>query len=704
MKHSKGILGTKGYVLFASIVFVASVNVCHAITFDDNVVVVSNLTSLKTSTFNGLTTTGAVSITQTLGSSTQLIISTSGESIRIGKNAGGTDLGDGVAIGLTSMLSSPSCAGAVGVGGRALELSGYSYCSVGIGWWALLASPSNVESVAIGAASLYNSPNCPYSVAIGYQALQHNRGSASAVAIGYRAHRYAIGSTSSIAIGMASLEYSGMSDYSVAVGYNALMNASNSDYSVGLGHAALEGSASSFDVIALGRYAGRYSGSSTNCIAIGSSAGYGTLGKERIAIGHDVVNDVNESVRMRGSLYLDGGTNIYCRSTFGSGLWTRFQTGITQETDPIWGQASNLYYTKTQSDAKFATGAPVYVESDPFYSASVAARITAADTNHWAQAYGWGNHSNSGYASSGGLNIVSNSLQVQIGTLDMSKVSTIGGTMTGSLIISNNLTLNDELALRDSSGGYVSIRQGTDGANVFNPIIELKAVGTSQTAQIRGILPVGAGQDFPALHLQAANTGYGPVGDSSKAISMYNWSNELVTILGNGNVGIGAVCPTSRLVVAGEIRAVKYYGDGSGLTNITAATYIESDPSWTSASNLYYSRLQADAKFVTGTPVYAESDPLYSTSVAAEIADTDTNHWAQAYSWGNHAEAGYAFATNLSASISNLQVQLASKVSISGDTMTGALTVSSNLVVNGELHAAYVPPHGSISMGIYTNR
>ena len=38
--------------------------------------------------------------------------------------------------------------------------------------------------------------------------------------------------------------------------------------------------------------------------------------------------------------------------------------------------------------------------------------------------------------------------------------------------------------------------------------------------------------------------------------------------------------------------------------------YVEADPLWAAASNLYYLRSEADSRFATGTPVYAESDPV----------------------------------------------------------------------------------------------
>ncbi len=45
-----------------------------------------------------------------------------------------------------------------------------------------------------------------------------------------------------------------------------------------------------------------------------------------------------------------------------------------------------------------------YVETDPIYSVSAAAAITAASTTNWTTAYGWGNHALAGYITDGNIN------------------------------------------------------------------------------------------------------------------------------------------------------------------------------------------------------------------------------------------------------------------------------------------------------------
>jgi hypothetical protein len=49
-----------------------------------------------------------------------------------------------------------------------------------------------------------------------------------------------------------------------------------------------------------------------------------------------------------------------------------------------------------------------------------------------------------------------------------------------------------------------------------------------------------------------------------------------------------------------------------------------------------------------------ESDPIFTASVASEISDTDILNWDTAYSWDNHAIAGYATETYVDTAISNI--------------------------------------------------
>jgi len=223
----------------------------------------------------------------------------------VGRNADGTSVG--VAIG--DAANGDTYGSALGY-----SATGANY-SVGIGY---NASADN-GSVAIGPAANGGSGGAVagnQGVAVG----RGTDGSAFGTAVGLSANgnrdgvglgAYADGNNYGVAIGLSANGY----DYSVGIGYSAGAD----DGGVAIGPAANGGPGGAVaynEGIAIGRGA---NGNDTN-VAMGVSAN-SQGGSERISIGHNVVNSVDESARIRGTFYMDGGTGIVSRPVFGSGLW-----------------------------------------------------------------------------------------------------------------------------------------------------------------------------------------------------------------------------------------------------------------------------------------------------------------------------------------------------------------------------------------------
>lgn len=57
------------------------------------------------------------------------------------------------------------------------------------------------------------------------------------------------------------------------------------------------------------------------CVAVGAGANAGSP-VHAVAVGYNITNTIADSTCVRGSLYLDGGTGVYFRSTTGSGTWS----------------------------------------------------------------------------------------------------------------------------------------------------------------------------------------------------------------------------------------------------------------------------------------------------------------------------------------------------------------------------------------------
>jgi len=160
-----------------------------------------------------------------------------------------------------------------------------------------------ISGVAVGAGA----DGSMNGAAVGGTALAQNTGAAfgnlanganNGSAVGYQAN----GTASGTAVGYNSVGFS----YGAAVGYGALAGW----YGAALGR----GANGATNGVAVGFGA---NGAFTNvAIGVAASAQQGT---ERIAIGHNVTNDVDETARIRGDLFMDGGRAVYGRIPFATG-------------------------------------------------------------------------------------------------------------------------------------------------------------------------------------------------------------------------------------------------------------------------------------------------------------------------------------------------------------------------------------------------
>jgi hypothetical protein len=293
-------------------------------------------------------------------------------------------------------------------------------------------------------------------------------------------------------------------------------------------------------------------------------------------------------------------------------------TPLYVESDPVWAAASNGYYTKAQANALFATGTPLYVESDPVFGASVASLITATDTGHWSLAHFWGNHAVAGYAT---------------GTPVYAETDPVWQAEKAGYATGTPLYVESDPVWQAASNGYYTKAQ----ANA------LFATGTPLYVESDPVFGASVAAAITAGMTQSWTTAYG-------------WGNH----------------------------ASAGYATGTPV-------YAETDPVWRSVSNSYYTKTQANALFATGTPVYVEADAVYTSSVAAKITAGMTQAWTTAYGWGNHASAGYI----TGAAASNSFVKKA------GDTMTGALALpAGGLVVGTSQFVAWT--NGCVGIGVAT--
>ncbi|MFH1477042.1 MAG: hypothetical protein ABIH24_06095 [Verrucomicrobiota bacterium] len=315
---------------------------------------------LGTSTTNYLPLTGGT-MSGTLNMGGQVVsnvayIDFNGNSVSVGRGANGADNGaalgnaangynSGAAVGILANGYSQGAAmggSADGAGnGAALGV-----LAIGTNYGAAMGREANGSDS--GAAVGYQANGSSHGAAVGPEA----NGSDNGAVLGYQAKGTnngvavgsgANGSIEAVAVGNNANAYS----YGVAIGHSA--NGTNSGVALGDQAYGQRGG------IAIGRFArgwnsgaglgytafgtnsgvavGYYANGSQTNVAIGMQAN-AQSGTERIAIGHNVTNEVDGTAVIRGHLYLDGNTGILYRATFGSGAWQAKTFEIDHPLDP----------------------------------------------------------------------------------------------------------------------------------------------------------------------------------------------------------------------------------------------------------------------------------------------------------------------------------------------------------------------------------
>jgi len=288
---------------------------------------------------------------------------------------------------------------------------------------------------------------------------------------------------------------------------------------------------------------------------------------------------------------------------------------------------------------------------------------------NWNTAYGWGSHSAAGYAKL-------NSAQTFTGNNTFSSAanfSTQQGTLPGvyvssGLIVADGYvgigTANPQAKL-DVNGGIKlgSTETAVPGTLRYNGSFEgyngggWVALNGSYTTDTSSLWSGSGDNVYTAVSSNVAvgstNAGTnkfrvtGATSDSSANAALIENSDaaSLFAVRNDGNVGVGKI-PSERLDVAGTIRSD--YG-------VNAATMTLSDSganALTVAGGIKAGGVNiigTDGKIPALSSVYF-ADLSRITSIESSTAPlANAANWNTAYSWGNHATAGYITSGNLNA-------------------------------------------------------
>ncbi len=201
--------------------------------------------------------------------------------------------------------------------------------------------------------------------------------------------------------------------------------------------------------------------------------------------------------------------------------------------DSITGNETAFDSWDKNADDDFTTND----ETDPVFSNSVAAAITAADTAMWAK-------DNDAQNELQNLSLENKLLSISNGnTIDLSEALTIDSNANKEL---QDISLNGTL-LSISKGSTVDLADLQDGDD------QRLSLGVSNQHEIR---------------LNISNANYVEMPFVKDGVSKYNWSEaenyvakwgqygvmEESTIFDNGNIGIGTETPGAKLEVAGQVK------------------------------------------------------------------------------------------------------------------------------------------------------
>jgi|14BtaG_2_1085337.scaffolds.fasta_scaffold02861_3 hypothetical protein len=311
------------------------------------------------------------------------------------------------------------------------------------------------------------------------------------------------------------------------------------------------------------------------------------------------------------------------------------------ETSDRWEFSNNgtNFYNLAIGNADLANTAgyiTTYTETDPLFTASAAAGIGSSDIANWNTAYGWGNHAGSGYltAESDTLdNVVgrgaTTSLAATFGDLTCSNLTVTGTTTeinTVQLTVNDNtIVLNNDVSTTPTENAGIEIERGLS-SNVrlrWNEATDRWTFTNDGSAYY--VMPTSVGDLSNDVGYLTSYTETDPVFSASIASGItgselsnwnasYNWGNH-------ASAGYLTGLLSSSV---GELGDVTVSGPATG----ELLRYNAASSKWENWSPNYLT-------------AFVETDPVFTASAAAGITNTNLTNWNTAYTWGNHAAAGY---------------------------------------------------------------
>ena len=481
-----------------------------------------------------------------------------------------------VGVGALSLDTTGSVNSALGQGALAANTTGDN--NVALGSWALMTNTTGAFNTAVGVGALDLNTTGNYNLAFGPSALLSNTTGSNNVAVGNGALATNTTVSNLTAVGSNALAANTTGTGNTAVGFDAMvLNTAGTGNSV-LGYTALAANTTGSNNVAIGEqslYSNTTGGENT---AVGSLALMSnTTGQQSIAIGSHALQD-----NTTGDFNTAVGQMALLVNTTGSENTAVGRGALFANTTGNWNTAlgNGALSAKTTGAGNVAVG---YAAGDTITTGSnntflgSGADATAVDLTN-ATAIGY----NASVGASNSLVLGgtgADAVNVGIGTTAPDytlELNTASGNTTFALSdpdVDQPITVlaraDTYLALGAISGasyGGGAMVGMTDGDGV-SAVAALALVGAHGVAD--------PSDSSPAVFIQAlksdGGTGYQAVGASEEVLQIKNSLTNLITVLGNGNVGIGTDTPGSLLELYGAAPVLEintHDGTGSDMASI----------------------------------------------------------------------------------------------------------------------------------------
>jgi uncharacterized protein YaiE (UPF0345 family) len=457
-------------------------------------------------------------------------------SINIGKGAG--NVVSNTRVGLSALQANTTGNQNTAVGNQVLNANTSAAFNTGIGYNALLKTTTGSANTAVGAQSLVENTTGPQNTAVGVFALQVNTTAAANTAIGYSSlysnttglyntglgsetlHQNTTGSNNTAA-GRVALRDNTTGSQNAAFGNLALYFNTTGSQNTGIGYSALGGITTGINNVAVGHVAGNLINSGTanitssNSVYLGHDTRASASGNtNEIVIGHEGRGNGSNTVTIGNSSI----TNNYFTGNIRGGAFIR-TGGTSSQFLKADGSVDSSTYLTTGSAAS------TYVTLDTTQTISGAKTFTSILTI--------GTSGNSViYEESGSLILQTGASADLVIPSTGASTFNFGLNVTGALGVTG--ALNGTSAAFSSTASFLT----NTGASTSEKQIIIANTGGSMRA---GVESSAGGA------IQLGTLAYAAVfGNQSNAATQFTTNGTArLTILGDGNIGIGTASPVN---------------------------------------------------------------------------------------------------------------------------------------------------------------